>query len=84
VILRKPGSIYVLEGDQQNFARAFFLPVENPYYAIVEHDGTFTIRDVPPGTYTVLAWHPVLGKQEATVTIPANGAARADFSFTAK
>jgi hypothetical protein len=84
VILRKPGSIFMLEGDQHNYEQAFFLPVENPYYAIVQDDGTFTIRDIPPGTYTVLAWHPVLGKQEATVTIPANGQARADFSFTAK
>jgi hypothetical protein len=84
VILRKKGSIFKLETDQQNYAQAFFLPVENPYNAIVENDGTFRIRDIPPGTYTVLAWHPVLGKQEATVTIPANSQARADFSFTAK
>jgi hypothetical protein len=84
VILRNPGSIFMLEGDQHKYEQAFFLPVENPYYAIVQDDGTFTIRDIPPGTYTVLAWHPVLGKQEATVTIPANGQARADFSFTAK
>ncbi len=84
VILRKEGSTFFLETDQQNYAQAYFLPVENPYYAIVQDDGTFTIRDIPPGTYTVLAWHPVLGKQEATVTITANGRARADFSFTAK
>lgn len=84
VILRKKDSIFKLETDQRNFAQAFFLPVENPYYAIVENDGTFTIRDIPPGTYTVLAWHPVLAKQEATVTIPAGGEVSADFSFTAK
>ena len=58
--------------------------VDNPYYAIVENDGTLGIRGIPPGTYSVLTWHPVLGKQEATATITANGQARADFSFTAK
>ncbi len=84
VTLREKDSIFKLEGDQQSFAQAFFLPVENPYYAIVEGDGTFTIRNIPPGTYTVLAWHPVLGKQEATVTIPAKGQVRTDFSFTTK
>jgi hypothetical protein len=46
--------------------------------ALSAEGGTLT------GTYTVLAWHPILGKQEATVTIPANGDARTDFSFTAK
>jgi hypothetical protein len=84
VILRKKGSIFKLETDQQNYAQALFLPVENPYYAIVEDDGTFTIHNIPPGTYTVLVWHPVLGKQEATVTIPASGHVRADFSFTTR
>lgn len=58
--------------------------VENPYYAIVGDDGTFTISDIPPGTYEVYAWHPTLGKQEANVTIRAKGHATADFSFAAK
>jgi hypothetical protein len=84
VILRQQGSTLLLEGDQKNYMQAYFLPVENPYYAIVEHDGTFTIRDIPPGTYTVLAWHPKLGKQEATVTVTSNSSVRADFSFAAK
>ena len=81
VILRKKGSIFKLETDQQNYAQAFFLPVENPYYAIVEDDGTFAIRGVPPGTYTILAWHPILGKQETIVTIPASGNVEVGFSF---
>jgi hypothetical protein len=84
VILRKHGSTLLLDGDQQNYAQAFFVPVENPFYAIVQDDGTFTIHDIPPGTYTVLAWHPILGKQEATVTITSNSSVRADFSATAK
>ena len=81
VILRKKDSILFIEGDSNNYMQAYFLPVENPYYAIVDRDGAFAIRDIPPGTYTVLAWHPILGKQEASVTIPTNGEVKADFAF---
>jgi hypothetical protein len=81
VVLRKKGSFLKLEDAHRNFMQAFFLPVENPYYAIVQDDGTFAIRDIPPGIYTALAWHPVLGTQRATVKIPPRGLVRADFSF---
>jgi len=84
VILRKNDGVLKLECEQHNFMRAFFFPVGNPYYAIVRSDGTFTIRDIPPGGYIVLAWHPILGKREAIVTIGAKTETNADFSFTAK
>ena len=84
VTLRKEESIFKLECDQHNFMQAFFVPVENPYYAIVGDDGTFRIADIPPGTYEVYAWHPTLEKQEANVTIRANRHTTADFSFAAK
>ena len=84
VILRKKESIFKLECDQHNFMQAFFVPVENPYYAIVGDDGRFRIADIPLGTYKVYTWHPTLGKQEATVTIRANRHTTADFSFAAK
>jgi hypothetical protein len=84
VILRKKESIFKLECDQHNFMQAFLVPIENPYYAIVGDNGTFTIRDIPPGTYEVYAWHPTLGKQEANVTIRAKGHTPAEFSFAAQ
>jgi hypothetical protein len=84
VILRKDDSIFELECDQHNYMRVFFVPVENPYYAIVGNDGTFAIHDIPPGTYEVYAWHPTLGRQETNVTIQAKSHTKADFSFAAK
>jgi len=84
VILRKKESQFLVECDQHNYMQTYFVPVENPYYAIVGEDGTFSIGDIPPGTYEVYAWHPVLGKQEANVTITAKGQTKADFAFAAK
>lgn len=84
VILRKKESIFKVECDQHNYMQVFFQPIDNPYYAIVGADGTFTISDVPAGTYEVYAWHPTLGKQEANITVAAKGQAKADFAFAAK
>jgi hypothetical protein len=84
VTLRKKESIFKIECDQHNYMQAFFVPVTNPYYAVVGEDGTFSIDGIPPGTYEVYAWHPTLGKQEANVTIAAKGSAKFDFAFAAK
>ena len=53
----------------------------NPYYAVVDKNGTFTITDVPPGTYTVKSWHGRLGEQELTVEIEADGNTDLTFSY---
>jgi hypothetical protein len=59
---------------------AFVVVVDGPA-AVSGADGTFEIKDVPPGTYTVTAWHEKLGEKTAQVTVPASGAASLDFSF---
>ena len=70
-----------LECDQHNFMQNFFYAIENPYYTISKSDGTFAIDQVPPGTYTLVAWHPLLGLQEQQVTVPAKASVTATFTF---
>jgi hypothetical protein len=59
---------------------AFVLVVDGPA-AVSGADGSFEIRGVPPGTYTVSAWHEKLGEKTAQVTVPASGDARVTFAF---
>jgi hypothetical protein len=73
VILRKKNSIFRLQCDQHEFMQAFFLPVKNPYYAVVNDDGTFELKDVPAGKRTVVAWHPFAGQMEIEVEVPEDG-----------
>lgn len=47
-------------------------------------NGSYTINNVPPGSYTVTAWQEELGTQTAKVTVAAGGSASADFSFKGK
>jgi hypothetical protein len=60
------------------------LAVENPYYAVTGLEGTFSIPDLPAGTYRIRAWHPTLGEQERTVTVAEKGTVVAEFSFGAR
>jgi hypothetical protein len=69
----KTGSTYRLQCDQHEFMQSFFLPVWNPYHAVVKDDGTFEIKDVPAGKHKLLVWHPFAGKQELDVDVTDGG-----------
>jgi plastocyanin len=49
--------------------KAYIAVFNNPYYQVTGKDGSFTIKNVPPGTYTVTAWHESLGSQDQMVTV---------------
>jgi hypothetical protein len=56
----------------------------NPYFALTGDDGSFTIADIPPGSYTLQAWHETLGEQSQKITITPGGSAPVDFKFAVK
>lgn len=53
--------------------------VEHPFYAVSGDDGTFTIKDLPPGEYVLEAWHEKYGAQTAAVKVPET--TEASFTF---
>jgi hypothetical protein len=57
--------------------------VKGPF-ATTDENGSFTIKNVPAGSYTVTAWQEDLGTQTAKVTVAAGKPANADFTFKAK
>jgi hypothetical protein len=61
----------------------WFVVVKGPY-ATTDDSGSYTIKNVPAGSYTVTAWQEDLGTQTAKVTVSGGGAAKADFTFKAK
>jgi hypothetical protein len=61
----------------------FFVVVKGPV-AVSGEDGSFTIENVPPGSYTVKAWHEPDETQTQKVTVTAGSAATANFTFKAK
>ncbi|MDE3119147.1 MAG: hypothetical protein KGO52_06180 [Nitrospirota bacterium] len=82
VVLRKDkqGSMFRLQCDQHEFMQGFYLPVSNPFYAVVKEDGSFELKDVPAGKHKIVAWHPGDGKGmrvEMEVDVPEGGKAEA-------
>lgn len=67
--------------EAHNFMFGYMLAPKHPYAVVVGDDGSFTIGDIPPGDYTLKAWHPRLGLQKATITVAAGGSASTDFTF---
>jgi hypothetical protein len=61
----------------------WFAVVKGPF-ATTDENGSYTIQNVPPGSYTVTAWQETYGTQTAKVTVAAGAAATADFTFKAK
>jgi hypothetical protein len=80
--MTKDRRIFVMQCGFHAYMESWGLAVDNPYFAITQADGTFSLRDVPPGDYTVLAWHPGVGTMmEKKVTVPAKQTVKADFVF---
>jgi len=72
--------------NQHPWMKAYVGVLKHPLFAVSAEDGSFTIKGVPPGKYTVIAWHEGPGKgteQKMEVTVPAKGSATADFAFGA-
>lgn len=49
--------------------KAYIAVFDSPYFAVTGQDGSFTLKNVPPGTYTLTAWHETYGTQEQSITI---------------
>ena len=58
--------------------------VPNPYFAVSSKGGAFEIANVPPGTYTIIAWQERYGPVMKTVTVRAGAVAAVDFTYTGK
>jgi hypothetical protein len=66
--------------DVHAWMKSHCFVMEHPFFAVTGLDGRYTIKDLPPGTYTVRAWHERLGELDQEVTVTADGAA-ADFVY---
>jgi len=57
------------------------LVLDNPYFTTVKPGGKFRLEGVPPGTYTLVAWHDYWAPVERTVTVTKGGTIRADVTL---
>lgn len=61
--------------------RGYIAVFKHPYFSVTGKDGGFDLSNLPPGTYTIKAWHEKLGTSTQTVTIGANETKEISFVF---
>ena len=68
--------------DVHSWMTAYVAVVSHPYFAVSDRAGVFQIADVPPGKYTIQAWHERFGMVKQTVQVRAGAVASVDFAYT--
>jgi hypothetical protein len=77
-IAARPG-IVEIRTPQHPWIRGYIAVFDHPYFAVADEGGRFTIDSLPPGTYTVKAWHEGLDKpSEQRVVVGPGGTGRVE------
>jgi len=63
--------------------RSYIAVFKHPFFAVTGKDGSFDLRNLPPGDYTVQAWHEKLGTMTQKITVAPGEAKSIDFVFKA-
>jgi len=77
-----PEVMVPLECNVHGWMHAWVGVLPHPFFATADSTGAFSIKNLPPGTYTIEAWHEKLGTQQQTVTVGAGEAKTQDFTFS--
>ncbi len=67
--------------DVHKWMTAFVGVLDHPFYSVTGADGAFSLKGLPPGTYTIEVWHEKLGTQTQGVTIAAKETKDVAFAF---
>jgi hypothetical protein len=69
--------------DVHGWMNAWVGVLEHPFFAVTSTDGAFSLDGLPPGTYTIDAWHEALGTSSRTVTLGEGDRQELTFTFQA-
>lgn len=69
--------------NQHPWMKAWVGVLKHPFFAVTKEDGSFEIKNVPPGTYTVEAWHEKFGTKTAQVKVDSKGTVTQEFKMGA-
>jgi hypothetical protein len=67
--------------DVHPWMSAYVVGLEHPFFGTSDAEGNFSIKDLPPGEYTLTAWHEQLGTKEVPVKVEAGKSAKVEVKF---
>jgi hypothetical protein len=83
--MTKGRRIFVMQCGFHAYMETWGMAVDNPYYALTDESGRFTIGDIPPGTYKLVVWHPEeRSVVEREVMISSKGSVTLSFEIQAR
>lgn len=71
----------IVKCDIHGWMQAFVRVDPHPFHAVSDAEGSFRIEGIPPGDYTLEAWHERLGTQELNVNVVAGRTETVAFEF---
>jgi hypothetical protein len=77
-----PEIMMPVQCNQHPWMEMYLNVMANPFFAVSGEDGSFQIKDLPPGEYTLAAIHEKFGEQKLKVTVAAKQVSTANFNFT--
>jgi hypothetical protein len=70
--------------DIHPWMNAYVAVVDHPYFTVTGEDGAFKLENLPPGTYTIEAWHEKYEVMEQTITIDDGESKTLEFTYPKK
>lgn len=84
VHMTKGRRVFVMQCGFHAYMESWALVADNPYYAITDEQGKFSLTDIPAGTYRVVVWHPYMREAAAQeVTIAPKASTSLQFEIVA-
>jgi hypothetical protein len=67
--------------DVHGWMKSYMAVLPHPFHGVSQMNGTFNIGNLPPGTYTLVAWHEKYGQQEQPITVGPKEQKQVTFTF---
>jgi plastocyanin len=80
----KPEIMVPIKCNVHGWMHAYAGVMTHPFFAVSGADGSFSLNGLPPGTYTIEAWHELYGTRSQQVTVGSKQTETVAFTFTPK
>ena len=78
--IRRSGKVRA-KCDIHSWMGGYWIVAETPYTVLTDKDGNFSIKDIPPGNYTLKIWHEKLGESQQKVVVKKGESTKADVAL---
>jgi plastocyanin len=82
-VFSRPENAILVKCNVHPWMKSYMFVFKNPYFSVTGPDGKFSITNLPPGTYTIVAWQEQFGNTTGTVTIGPKESKTVDLSISA-